>query len=94
MGPGRESGRPAGLLRGHIAYGYAVAWPAQHVFGRLLAIGTTTSFFLYVFVNMAMIMGLIPVVGIPLPLLSNGGTVMLAVMMSAGILLNISLRPT
>ncbi|MFA7429576.1 MAG: rod shape-determining protein RodA [Rhodospirillaceae bacterium] len=77
-----------------IAYGYAVAWRAQHEFGRLLALGLTTSFFLYVFVNMAMIMGLIPVVGIPLPLLSNGGTVMMAVMISAGILLNISLRPS
>lgn len=77
-----------------IAYGYAVAFRAQHMFGRLVALGLTTSFFLYMFVNMAMVMGLIPVVGIPLPLISNGGTVMMAVMMSAGILLNISLRPS
>ncbi|MGC2855548.1 rod shape-determining protein RodA [Novispirillum sp. DQ9] len=77
-----------------VAYGYAVAFRAQHVFGRLLALGLTTSFFLYVFVNMAMVMGLIPVVGIPLPLLSNGGTVMMAVMISAGMLLNVSLRPS
>lgn len=77
-----------------IAYGYAVAFRAQHMFGRLVALGLTTSFFLYMFVNMAMVMGLIPVVGIPLPLISNGGTVMMAVMMSAAILLNISLRPS
>lgn len=74
-------------------YGYIVAFRAQHVFGRLLAIGLTTSFFLYTFVNIAMVTGLIPVVGIPLPLLSNGGTVMLAAMVSAGLLLNVSLRP-
>lgn len=76
-----------------IVYGYIVALRAQHVFGRLLAIGLTTSMFLYVFVNIAMVTGLIPVVGIPLPLLSNGGTVMLAAMASAGLLLNVSLRP-
>lgn len=76
-----------------IVYGYIVAFRAQHVFGRLLALGLTTSVFLYVFVNIAMITGLIPVVGIPLPLLSNGGTVMLATMVSAGLLLNVSLRP-
>lgn len=76
-----------------IVYGYIVSLRTQHVFGRLLALGLTTSFFLYVFVNIAMITGLIPVVGIPLPLLSHGGTVMLAAMISAGLLLNVSLRP-
>lgn len=75
-----------------IVYGYVMALRPQHVSGRLLAIGLTTSIFLYVFINIAMITGQIPVVGIPLPLLFNGGTVM-AAMVSVGLLLNVSLRP-
>ncbi|MBK1663525.1 rod shape-determining protein RodA [Rhodospirillum rubrum] len=76
-----------------VIYGYIVAARTKYVFGRLCAVGVASSFFLYVFVNLAMVMGLIPVVGIPLPLVSYGGTVMIAVMVSAGLLLNISIRP-
>ncbi len=54
----------------------------------MLAIGLSVNLFLYVFINMAMVMGLIPVVGVPLPLISYGGTSMLAVMMGFGLLIS------
>ena len=56
-------------------------------FSRLLILGLTTTFALYVFINLAMVMGLIPVVGVPLPLVSYGGTVILAVMAAFGLVL-------
>jgi rod shape determining protein RodA len=65
-----------GLL---FVYGFAIALRSRNQFGRILAIGLTTNLFLYVFINMAMVMGLIPVVGVPLPLISYGGTALLAV---------------
>jgi len=70
-------------------YGFAIAFRSRSNFGRLLALGITTNFFLYVFINMAMVMGLIPVVGVPLPLISYGGTAMLTVMFGFGLLLSI-----
>lgn len=61
---------------------------AKHLFSRLLILGVTTTFTLYVFINLAMVMGLIPVVGVPLPLISYGGTVVLAVMLGFGLVLS------
>jgi rod shape determining protein RodA len=55
----------------------------------MLAIGLSVNLFLYVFINMAMVMGLIPVVGVPLPLISYGGTSMLAVMIGFGLLMSV-----
>ncbi|WP_142850418.1 rod shape-determining protein RodA [Telmatospirillum sp. J64-1] len=78
---------------GLVLYGYAVAFRSRHTFGRLIAVGLATSLFLYLFINTAMVMGLIPVVGIPLPLVSYGGTAMLTVMLAAGLMLNVSLNP-
>lgn len=72
-----------------LAYGFAVALSARSQFGRLLAIGVTTTFFLYLFINIAMVMGLIPVVGVPLPLISYGGTAMLALMIGFGLLMSV-----
>ena len=48
-----------------------------------------TSFFLYVFINMGMVMGLMPVVGIPLPLVSYGGTAMMSVLIGFGLVINV-----
>ncbi len=70
-------------------YGFAIALRARNHFGRLLAMGLTANLFLYVFINIAMVMGLIPVVGVPLPLISYGGTAMLAVMVSLGFLMSV-----
>lgn len=67
----------------------AIALRARNQFSRLLAIGVTTTFFLYVFINLAMVMGLIPVVGVPLPLVSYGGTAMLGVMLGFGLVLSV-----
>ncbi len=75
-----------------IAYGYMIALTCRNQFGRLAAFGLTTSLFLYVFVNIAMVTGTIPVVGIPLPLVSYGGTATLTLMIACGLLLSISMR--
>ena len=69
-------------------YGYAIAFRSRSHFGRLMASGLTVNFFLYVFINSAMVMGLIPVVGIPLPLVSYGGTAMLTVMFGFGLMMS------
>ena len=81
-----------GLYALLIAYGYLIAFTCRHQFGRLAAFGLTTSFFLYVFVNVAMVTGTIPVVGIPLPLVSYGGTAMMTLLIGCGILLGISVH--
>ena len=70
-------------------YGFAIAFRARNHFGRLLALGLTTNLFLYVFINIAMVMGIIPVVGVPLPLISYGGTAMMAVMVGLGLLMSV-----
>ena len=75
-----------------IVYGFAIALRSRNHFGRLLGLGIVTSFFLSVFINTAMVMGLIPVVGVPLPLISYGGTAMLAVMFGFGLLINVGVH--
>ena len=70
-----------------IIMGYAFAFRTNNYFAKLVIIGLNTNFFLYVFINTAMVTGLLPVVGIPLPLISYGGTVMISVMASFGIIL-------
>ncbi|TQV82371.1 rod shape-determining protein RodA [Denitrobaculum tricleocarpae] len=72
-----------------IIYGIAISLRTRNQFGRLLAIGLTTNLFLYVFINIAMVMGLIPVVGVPLPLISYGGTAMLTVMVGLGLVISV-----
>ena len=71
-----------------IVCGFAIALQCRNHFGRLLGLGIVAHFSLYVLINIAMVMGLIPVVGVPLPLISYGGTAMLAVMFGFGLLLN------
>lgn len=75
-----------GLLGMIILYGYWIAYRCRSHFARLLAFGLTANFSVYVLVNIGMVMGMLPVVGIPLPLMSYGGTAMLAVMASFGII--------
>lgn len=70
-----------------IAYGLAMATRCRSQFSRLVSLGVVTIFFLYVFINIAMVMGLIPVVGVPLPLISYGGTAMMTLMMGFGFVL-------
>jgi rod shape determining protein RodA len=72
-----------------LIFGFAIAYRSRSHFGRLLAMGVTTTFFIYVFINIAMVMGLIPVVGVPLPLVSYGGTAMLTLLLSFGFLMSV-----
>ena len=65
----------------------AAAYRCPHQFGRLLIVGISANFFLYVVINVAMVTGLIPVVGVPLPLISYGGTAMITVLIGFGLVL-------
>ena len=69
--------------------GMAIALRCRHPFGRLVAFGIAMNFFLYVFVNIAMVMGAIPVGGVPLPLVSHGGSAMITVMIGFGVLMSV-----
>ena len=72
-----------------MAYGTIISLRCNSQFGRMLGMGIITTFFLYVFINMAMVMGLVPVVGVPLPLISYGGSSMLTLLFGFGLVLNI-----
>jgi rod shape determining protein RodA len=82
-----------GLLLGFtllILRGLMIAAEAPTVFARLLAGAITLSFFTYAFVNMGMVSGVLPVVGIPLPFISYGGTAMVTLGLGLGLLMSIS----
>ena len=72
-----------------VARGLYIAMNAQQAYGKLLAAALTLTFFVYVFVNMGMVIGQLPVVGVPLPLISHGGTSMVTLMLAFGILMSI-----
>lgn len=74
------------LLGMIILCGTYIAFRCRHTFGRMLAFGLTFNFSVYIMINIGMVMGLLPVVGIPLPLMSYGGTVMLTVMIGFGLI--------
>lgn len=87
-----------GLIGGLLSlalYGYVIWWGfdlaqrCQAVFTRLAAMGLSFTLFLYVGINLSMVMGLAPVVGIPLPLFSYGGSAMMTVMILLGVLIGI-----
>ena len=75
-----------------LIYGWVIALSCRSQFARLVAVGMTTQFFLYVIVNVSMVRGLIPVVGIPLPLVSYGGSAMMTLMIGVGLLLSMSVH--
>lgn len=81
-----------GLYAALIAYGFQVAMTSRSSFGRLVAIGMTTIVFLYVFINVAMVMGMLPVVGVPLPFVSYGGTALLTLLIGQGMVLSIAIH--
>lgn len=72
-----------------IFYCYVIALNAKSKFGRLLAMGVVSMFFLHVFINVAMVMGLLPAVGVPLPLLSYGGTMMTTILIGFGLVISV-----
>ena len=69
-----------------------LAWNAPRIFGRLLAGTITLVFAVYVLTNIGMVSGLLPIVGVPLPLISYGGTSVVTLLASCGILMAVSRR--
>jgi len=72
-----------------IARGLVITVQAQTLFGKLLAGSITLTFFVYVFVNIGMVSGLLPVVGVPLPFISYGGTHLVTLLSGFGVLMAI-----
>jgi rod shape determining protein RodA len=73
-----------------VARGMMIAANASTVFSRLTAGAVTLTFFTYAFVNMGMVSGILPVVGVPLPMISYGGTALISVLAGLGILMSIA----
>jgi rod shape determining protein RodA len=73
-----------------IGRGLMIAASASTVFSRLTAGAITLTFFTYAFVNMGMVSGILPVVGVPLPMISYGGTALLSILAGFGILMSIA----
>ena len=71
-----------------LAYGGWIAMRCRHSFGRLMAFGLMVNFSIYIFINVSMVMGLIPVVGVPFPMLSYGGTAMMTVIIGFGLMMS------
>ena len=71
---------------------FYISLKSLHIFGRIISLGVASNLFLYVLLNVSMVTGLMPIVGIPLPLLSYGGTAMLSIMISFGLLLNVDIH--
>ena len=70
-----------------LIYCFAIALRVHNQFGRLVTLGIGGTFFFYIFINIAMVMGLLPVVGIPLPMVSYGGTAMLSILIGFGFII-------
>ena len=80
------------LFMATFTYGIVIALKCRSQFSRLLVMGLVINIALYVFINTAMVMGLIPVVGVPLPLVSYGGTAMLSTLFAYGLILSASIH--
>ena len=76
-----------------IGRGMVIAANASTQFTRLIAGSITLTFFTYIFVNIGMVVGILPVVGVPLPLISYGGTSMVTMLLGFGILMSIQMHP-
>lgn len=73
-------------------YGIKVIIDSRSMFGRLVASGVIAFIFSHVFINISMVMGLLPVVGLPLPFLSYGGSITLSTLLAMGLLLNMGIN--
>lgn len=75
-----------------IIWGLNIAYSCRDSFGTILSFGITAAMFWQVFINIGMVMGIVPVVGVPLPFISYGGSSIITVMICIGILMNVSMR--
>ncbi|QTA93210.1 Peptidoglycan glycosyltransferase [Desulfonema magnum] len=75
-----------------VVWGLNVAHGCREPFGTIVSVGVTAMIFWQVFINVAMVTGLMPVVGVPLPFISYGGSSVITVMMCVGVLMNVSMR--
>jgi rod shape determining protein RodA len=75
-----------------ILWGLRIAVQAKDRFGAIISFGVVAILFWHIFINIAMVLGLMPVVGIPLPLLSYGGSFLVSTLIGIGLLLNVSMR--
>lgn len=80
------------LFLGFLLYCLKIAYNCRDAFGTLLVVGLVALFFWEGAINMGMVMGLLPVVGMPLPFISYGGSSVLTIMIAVGLILNISSR--
>jgi len=81
-----------GLYFALILWGLRIAVQAKDRFGAILALGVVSMLFWHIFINIGMVIGMMPVVGIPLPLLSYGGSFFISTFIGIGLLLNVSMR--
>jgi len=72
-----------------LTFSMMLAVRCRHVFGRMVASGVATLLFVHIFINMAMVMGMVPVVGVPLPFLSYGGSFLMAILIACGLLMHV-----
>jgi len=75
-----------------ILWGLNIAYHCKDPYGTIISFGVTSLIFWQIFINLGMIMGIMPVVGMPLPLVSYGGSSILTIMICVGILMNVSMR--
>lgn len=75
-----------------LARGTSIALSSRNHFGRLVAMGVMATFLLYIVINTAMVMGLVPVVGVPLPLVSYGGTAMMTILFGLGLVMSVHIH--
>lgn len=81
-----------GLYFALIMWGLHIAIQSKDRFGAILAFGVVAMLFWHIFINIGMVLGMMPVVGIPLPLFSYGGSFLISTMIGIGLLLNVSMR--
>jgi rod shape determining protein RodA len=81
-----------GLYLSMLLWGLWIARNSRDRFGAMLAVGLVGTLFWPAAINVAMVLGLAPVIGVPLPLFSYGGSALLAALVSVGLLLNVSMR--
>lgn len=75
-----------------LIYGIRISIQARDRFGAILSFGVTAMLFWHTFINMAMVIGIVPVVGVPLPLFSYGGSFLLSTLIGIGLIINVSMR--